>query len=137
VADPAAERTAATTWQRLRRRKVVQWGIAYVAAAWGFLQGLEYVVDSFGWPVQLRQVAILALLVGLPIALVIAWYHGDRGVQRVSGTEVTVIALLLLLGGMTGPAGRRRPDWRQQIPPLRQQVLRTRGLRWPCSRSST
>ena len=87
------------TWARLRRRKVVQWGVAYVAAAWGFLQGLEYVVESFGWPAQLRQVAILALLVGLPIALVIAWYHGDRGEQRVSGTELAIIGLLFLMGG--------------------------------------
>jgi hypothetical protein len=28
-------------WQKLRRRKVVQWGIAYSVGAWGFLQG-EY-----------------------------------------------------------------------------------------------
>jgi len=28
-------------WQKLRRRKVVQWGIAYSGGAWGFLQG-EY-----------------------------------------------------------------------------------------------
>jgi len=86
-------------WQKLRRRKVVQWGIAYSVGAWGFLQGLEYVSEAFGWPGQLRQVAILALLVGLPVVLVIAWYHGDRGAQRVSGVELTIITLLFLLGG--------------------------------------
>jgi hypothetical protein len=26
-------------WTRLRHRKVVQWGLVYVAGAWGFLQG--------------------------------------------------------------------------------------------------
>jgi len=87
------------TWGRLRRRKVVQWGIAYAAGAWGFLQGLEYASEAFGWPGQLRQVAVLALLIGLPIVLVIAWYHGDRGEQRVSGAELTIITLLFLLGG--------------------------------------
>ena len=86
-------------WDKLRRRKVVQWGIAYSVGAWGFLQGLEYVSEAFGWPGQLRQVAILALLVGLPIVLVVAWYHGDRGAQRVSGTELAIISLLFLLGG--------------------------------------
>ena len=54
-----------SAWAKLRRRKVVQWGIAYSVGAWGFLQGLEYVSDAFGWPEQLRQVAILALLIGL------------------------------------------------------------------------
>ena len=87
------------TWTRLTRRKVVQWGIAYAAGAWGFLQGLQYVGDAFGWPSQLRQVAILALLIGLPVALVVAWYHGDRGEQRVTATELTILTLLFLLGG--------------------------------------
>ena len=39
--EPAVERT----WDKLRRRKVVQWGIVYAAGAWGFLQGLEYVSE--------------------------------------------------------------------------------------------
>lgn len=86
-------------WGRLRRRKVAQCGIAYAAGAWGFLQGLEYVSDAFGWSSQLRQIAILALLVGLPIVLVIAWYHGDRGEQQVGGAELAIISLLFLLGG--------------------------------------
>ena len=76
------------TWTRLRRRKVVQWGIVYVAAAWGLLQGLAYVGTAFHWPEQLQRIAILALIVGLPIVLVLAWYHGDRGEQRIGRTEL-------------------------------------------------
>ena len=38
-----------STWAKLRRRKVVQWGIAYVAAGWGLLQGLEYLSAVFDW----------------------------------------------------------------------------------------
>jgi TolB-like protein len=98
MAEPI-EQAGEGFWPRLRRRKVVQWGIAYSVGAWGFLQGLEYVSEAFGWPGQLRQVAILALLIGLPVVLVIAWYHGDRGAQRVSGAELTIITLLFLLGG--------------------------------------
>ena len=86
-------------WAKLRRRKVVQWGLVYVAGAWGFLQGLEYVSDAFQWPAQLRQVALLTVLIGLPVLLVLAWYHGDRGEQRIGGTELTIVTLLLLLGG--------------------------------------
>jgi TolB-like protein/cytochrome c-type biogenesis protein CcmH/NrfG len=68
-----------STWDRLRRRKVVQWGIVYSAGAWGFLQGLEYATQTFHWPEYFQQGATLTLLVGLPIVLVLAWYHGDRG----------------------------------------------------------
>jgi TolB-like protein/cytochrome c-type biogenesis protein CcmH/NrfG len=88
-----------TFWERLRRRKVVQWGVAYAAGAWGFLQGLEYVSDTFGWPGRLQQLATLALAIGLPVVLVLAWYHGDRGQQRVSRAELAIITLLFLLGG--------------------------------------
>jgi TolB-like protein/Tfp pilus assembly protein PilF len=78
---------------------VVQWGLVYVAAAWGFLQGLEYVSEAFLWPPQLRQIALLILLFGLPVALVLAWYHGDRGQQRVTTPQFSILLLLLLLGG--------------------------------------
>ena len=99
MTDTPREREAESMLTRLRRRKVVQWGLVYAAAAWGFLQGLEYVSDAFQWPAQLRQIALLALLIGLPLVLVLAWYHGDRGEQRVGGTELTIITLLFLLGG--------------------------------------
>ena len=84
---------------RLRRRKVVQWSIAYVAAGWGLLQGLSYVGTAFHWPDQLQRLAIVAFVVGLPVAIVVAWYLGDRGHQRVSGREFTILTALLLAGG--------------------------------------
>ena len=86
-------------WQELRSRKMARWGVAYVAGAWGFLQGLGYASVTFGWPGQLQPVVTLALLIGLPILMVLVWYHGDRGQQRVSGPELTIITLLFLLGG--------------------------------------
>ena len=86
-------------WAGMRRRKVVQWGIAYVAAAWGLLQGLAYLSTVFQWSAQLQRPVTMAFLVGLPIALVLAWYHGDRGHQRVSGREFAILTVLLLIGG--------------------------------------
>ena len=99
VADAPIETQDQNAWTKLRRRKVVQWGLVYVAAGWGFLQGLEYVSESFHWPEQFRQIALLALLIGLPIVLVLAWYHGDRGQQRITTPEFAILMGLLLLGG--------------------------------------
>ena len=95
------------TWAKLRRRKVVQWGLAYVAAAWGLLQGLEYVIRTFHWPEPVQQLTTLALLIGLPIVLVLAWYHGDRGEQRVRGTEADEVTRLLYLPVTMGAVGRQ------------------------------
>jgi fatty acid desaturase len=86
-------------WGRLRDRKVAQWGLAYIAGAWGFLQGLGYVSDTFGWPGQIRQIVTLAVLIGLPLVLVLAWYHGDRGQQKISAPELVMITLLFMIGG--------------------------------------
>ncbi len=99
MTDTPTEREGDGPWAKLRRRKVVQWGILYAAGAWGFLQGLEYVTDTFRWPDQIQPLATLALLIGLPIVLVTAWYHGDRGQQRVSAAELIIITLLFLVGG--------------------------------------
>ena len=93
------ELESADWWATLRRRKVVQWGLVYLAGAWGFLQGLAYVTETFHWPEQVRQIALLAALIGLPLILILAWYHGDRGEQHVRGTELGLIALLFLAGG--------------------------------------
>jgi TolB-like protein len=90
---------ASGLWDRLRRRKVVQWGAAYTAGAWALLQGLAYLGDTFHWAGRFQQIATLAVIVGLPIALVLAWYHGDRGHQRVTRAEVAIIAVLLAIGG--------------------------------------
>jgi adenylate cyclase len=99
VTDPSPEGQGHNVWERMRRRKVVQWGVAYAAGAWGLLQGIAYVSGLLDWPIQLQRLTGLALLVGLPIALTLAWYHGDKGEQRVTRTEFAIITLLFLLGG--------------------------------------
>ena len=85
--------------ERLRQRKIVQWSLAYLAAAFAVLQAADIVGQRFGWPEQVVRVLIVALAVGFFIALVLAWYHGERGAQRISGTELSVLALLLAIGG--------------------------------------
>jgi TolB-like protein len=88
-------------WTRLRRRKVVQWGLAYIAGAWAVLQGIAFFADVFGWPFQSKRIASLLLVIGLPLTVVLAWYHGDRGQRRVTRAEFAWLIALLLLGGGT------------------------------------
>src|SRR5688572_18750148 len=73
--------------------------MVYVTGSWGFLQGLEYLSVTYDWPRQIQQLVTLALLIGLPIVLVLAWYHGDRGQQQITTPELAILTLLLLLGG--------------------------------------
>ena len=99
-------------FQRLKQRKLVQWAIAYVAAAFALLQGVDIVAQQFGWPEGVRRGITLGLVVGFFVTLVLAWYHGERGAQRVTGTELLIIGLVLALGGgFLGVLPRRvQPD---------------------------
>jgi len=86
-------------FQRLKQRKLVQWAIAYVAAAFALLQGIDIVAQQFGWPEGVRRGITLALIIGFFVTLVLAWYHGERGRQHVTGSELIIIGLVLVLGG--------------------------------------
>jgi TolB-like protein/Tfp pilus assembly protein PilF len=87
-------------FQRLKEGKLVQWAIAYVAAAFALLQGIDIVANRFGWPDWIERVLILAGCIGFCLALVLAWYHGERGAQRVRGTELIILTILVSLGGL-------------------------------------
>ncbi|MBQ4855129.1 hypothetical protein IMW82_10675 [Rhodanobacter sp. B2A1Ga4] len=84
---------------RLKQRKLVQWAAAYVAFSFALIQGVDVVAQQFGWPEGVRRGITLALVLGFFVMLVLAWYHGERGAQKVSGTEIVILALLLAIGG--------------------------------------
>jgi TolB-like protein len=96
---PSPPAVRASGWlASLRERKVVQWSLAYAAAAAALLQVLALVAAQFAWPDAVARSATVVLACGIPVAAVIAWYHGDRGAQRVAGTELLILALLFTFG---------------------------------------
>lgn len=100
--EPGAAGTAGEAkgfLQSIRDRKIFQWGVAYVTAAWVALQGLDLVEGPWGFSDGLVRTVQVLLAAGLPLTLVLAWYHGERGRQRVSGTELVIIAILLAITG--------------------------------------
>lgn len=85
--------------ERVKRRKLVHWALAYLAGAWLTLQVLDLLAENFGWPVLVVQLATGLLAVGFVGALVLAWYHGERGEQRVSAVELGMLTALLVIAG--------------------------------------
>ena len=83
----------------LKRRKLAQWTLCYAAGAWALLQAIGFMVESYDWPHTVSRIAIVVVAVGFFVTLVLAWYHGERGEQRVSRNELLLLALLLLIGG--------------------------------------
>jgi TolB-like protein len=83
--------------ERLKQRKLVQWALAYGAAAFALLQGIDIVAQRFAWPDAIERGLIIAVCIGFFVTLLLAWYHGERGAQKVTGTELLLVALLLLV----------------------------------------
>jgi TolB-like protein/Tfp pilus assembly protein PilF len=86
-------------WTRLRQRKLVQWVVAYVAGAWAGMQVMDLAADSYHWPDLVMHAAFGALALGLVITLLLAWYHGERGAQKVTGVELLLLAGVFAIGG--------------------------------------
>ncbi len=87
-------------WQRIRERKLVQWAIAYLAGAWVALQLVAVLGGIFDWPESLQRYLAALLALGLRVALVLGWYHGEQGRQRIGAGEILVLAALLLVAGV-------------------------------------
>ena len=60
-------------FEELRHRNVFRVGIAYVIAGWLFVQVADIVTESFAAPEWVMRVLIILLLIGLPVALFLAW----------------------------------------------------------------
>jgi TolB-like protein len=88
-----------SVWARIREHKIAQWTLAYAAAAYALLDGTKIVGEAFDWPHQVLRIVTVLLIVGLPLVVTLAWYHGHRALHRVSGPELTLIAVLLVMAG--------------------------------------
>jgi TolB-like protein/tetratricopeptide (TPR) repeat protein len=96
--EPPAPKRA--LWSEIKEHKVIQWSVAYLGGALAVAQAQEIVSDVFGWPNVIDRIVIITLIVGFPIALTVAWYHGHRALRRISVGEFSILAVLLLVGAL-------------------------------------
>src|SRR5215469_10942007 len=89
----------ANVWERLKHHKVLQWTLAYAAAAYTLLHATQMVAESFDWPHVVVRIAALVLVLGVPIVVLLAWYHGHRAQHRFSTAELSLLTVLLIIAG--------------------------------------
>src|SRR5206468_1545058 len=68
----------------LKRRNVYKVGIAYIVAGWALSQGIAQVFPVFDIPNWLIRLFVVLIILGLPIALVLAWMFEltPQGIKR-------------------------------------------------------
>jgi hypothetical protein len=83
----------ASFWNELKRRKVYQSIVLYIAVGLGTLQAAQAILPAIGVPGWVYQYIVLAVIVGLPMTAVVAWAYdltksGFRRNTPRSGTTV-------------------------------------------------
>jgi TolB-like protein/Tfp pilus assembly protein PilF len=85
-------------WERIKEHKVLQWSLAYLGAALALAHGQELLSHTYHWSELVGRLLMGVLIVGFPIALAVAWYHGHKGLKQISTGELTVISILIVIG---------------------------------------
>src|SRR6266481_4617479 len=68
----------------LKRRNVYKVAVAYIVAGWALSQGIAQVFPVFDIPNWSIRLIVLLIIIGLPIALVLAWMFEltPQGIKR-------------------------------------------------------
>lgn len=86
-------------WKELTERKLVQWAVGYLAGAWVILEFADFLRDAFNWPATVLRVLTVVFAFGFFAAVVVAWFHGEKGHQRMGITEMLLLAIIAVAGG--------------------------------------
>ncbi|HEX3419792.1 MAG TPA: hypothetical protein VHT01_01035 [Candidatus Udaeobacter sp.] len=78
----------------LKRRNVYKVAVAYIIAGWALVQGLAQVLPVFNVPNWVIQIFVLLIILGLPIALGLAWAFEltPAGVKRTEEVDEAMAA---------------------------------------------
>lgn len=86
--------------KRLAGRRIVQTAAVYAGGAWLLLEATAFFVDNYALSTRILDVAVLLIVLGLPAALIISWYHGEKGRQQVARAEKSLLLTLAVLAAI-------------------------------------
>jgi len=101
------------SWKELKERRITQIVLTYLAVGWVVLAGVDQFADRQVIPELGYRFALLLYVGGFFATLVLGWYHGEKGSQKVTLPEVVLLALVLLGTGAGGLAVVR--DYRADL----------------------
>ncbi|HEY2109154.1 MAG TPA: hypothetical protein VGH17_04590, partial [Candidatus Acidoferrales bacterium] len=89
-------------FSELKRRNVYKVAVAYIVAGWALSQGIAQVFPVFDVPNWAIRAIVLLVIIGLPIALVLAWMFEltSQGIKRTETADA-----------MPGTAQRKKHAW--------------------------
>ena len=111
VQDPPDDSKSASGfaafWSELRRRKVMRVATVYAVVAWIIIQVAAATFGGFGVPEWAFRFVVLMLIVGFPVAIILAWAFE----LTPSGIKTTRKARDVRHPGHTSPEHNRKRTW--------------------------
>lgn len=80
----------------LKERRLVQIVLTYLAAGWVGIEVVDSLVDNELLPRLAYSLALVWYITGIPVAMLVGWYHGEQGNQHAPTWEIGAIAIVFL-----------------------------------------
>lgn len=94
------EGSDASILEKIRKRRMVQIALVYVGAAWLGVEITDFIVGTYAFSRKVLDTVVFLAILGFPAFLVIGWYHGERGPQRIRRAEAWLLVTLVTLGAI-------------------------------------
>lgn len=94
------EGNGASILEKIRKRRMVQIALVYVGAAWLGVEITDFIVGTYAFSRKILDTVVFLAILGFPAFLVIGWYHGERGPQRIRRAEAWLLVTLVTLGAI-------------------------------------
>lgn len=81
-------------FQELKQRRIVQIAASYAVSGWVALEVVGALVERGIMPELAYRVGLVVYLGGLAVALITGWYHGEKGHQKATRSEVALLSVV-------------------------------------------
>jgi TolB-like protein len=82
------------TFKELKERRLVQIVVSYAVAGWVVMGIFSELIDREVLPGLLYRVLLVLYFGGLVASVIMGWFHGEKGHQKVTRTEVALLVLV-------------------------------------------
>lgn len=89
-------------WEELRDRRLVRIVGGYLAGGWLVLQGVDQLVSHQLASGLAYRLALVGYLAGFPASVILGWFHGEKGAQKLTWTEIGMLGLVAAGGVVAG-----------------------------------
>lgn len=82
--------------EKLMRRRMPQWVAAYLAGGFAVMEGVDQLVQQTLLAPIAYLLALVLYVAGLNAVVVVTWFHGGKGPQRVPRSEIALLTLVFV-----------------------------------------